>query len=54
MVQVQAASPYDSNARSPEYDCSEGSDGCHGLIYCDIDDEGDCYDRYEGSDDGSS
>ncbi len=43
-----------SNTGSSKYDCSEGSEGCHGLIYCDINDEGDCYDRYEGSDDGSS
>ncbi len=25
-----------SIAGSPEYDCSEGSDGCKGSIYCDI------------------
>ena len=36
------------------YDCSTGSDGCEGNVYCDINDEGSCYDRYEGNDDGSS
>jgi hypothetical protein len=38
-----------SIAGSPEYDCSEGSDGCNGNIYCDIDDSRDlpCYDRYD-------
>jgi len=36
------------------YDCSIGSDGCEGNVYCDINDEGSCYDRYEGNDDGSS
>ncbi len=34
---------------NPEYDCSEGSDGCNGNIYCDLDDSRDqpCYDRYD-------
>ena len=38
-----------SIAGSPEYDCSEGSDGCKGNIYCDLDDIRDrpCYDRYD-------
>ena len=36
------------------YDCSTGSDGCEGNVYCDVNDEGSCYDRYEGNDDGSS
>lgn len=36
------------------YDCSYGSDGCYGRPYCDINDMGSCYDRYEGNDDGSS
>lgn len=38
-----------SIAGSPEYDCSEGSDGCNGNIYCDLDDIRDrpCYDRYD-------
>jgi len=36
------------------YDCSIGSDGCEDNVYCDINDEGSCYDRYEGNDDGSS
>ena len=36
------------------YDCSEGSNGCYGSPYCDINDRGSCYDRYEGNDDGSS
>ena len=34
------------------YDCSYGSDGCYGRPYCDINDRGSCYDRYEGNDDG--
>jgi hypothetical protein len=36
-----------SNADNPEYDCSEDSQGCHGLIYCDLNDEVACYDRYD-------
>jgi len=36
------------------YDCSIGSDGCEGNVYCDVNDEGSCYDRYEVNDDGSS
>jgi hypothetical protein len=36
-----------STAGSPEYDCSKGSNGCDGLIYCDIDDSDSCYDRFD-------
>ncbi len=36
-----------STTGNPKYDCSEGSDGCDGLIYCDINDKGSCYDRYD-------
>lgn len=38
-----------STAGSPEYDCSVGSDGCNGNIYCDLYDGEDlpCYDRYD-------
>ncbi len=36
------------------YDCSKGSDGCEGNVYCDINDRGSCYNRHEGNDDGSS
>ncbi|MDQ4073513.1 MAG: hypothetical protein M3162_04320 [Thermoproteota archaeon] len=36
------------------YDCSTGSDGCNGIVYCDISDKGSCYDRFEGDDDGGS
>jgi hypothetical protein len=30
-----------------DYDCTGESKGCHGLVYCDINDEGSCYDRYD-------
>ena len=39
---------------SSVYDCSEGSIGCAGNVYCDLNDMGSCYDRNEGNDDGSS
>ena len=32
---------------NPDYDCSDGAKGCDGLIYCDINDEGSCYNRYD-------
>jgi hypothetical protein len=31
-----------------DYDCSDDSKGCHGLVYCDIGTEsGWCYDRFD-------
>jgi hypothetical protein len=42
------------SSASSQYDCTEGSDGCDGTPYCDINDDGSCYNRHEGNDDGSS